>query len=49
VTDLTEIKTQQAKLYLCVVLDLLDQCIVGWSMHYHKDRQKVTRAVQMAA
>ncbi|HHA2506308.1 TPA: IS3 family transposase [Stenotrophomonas maltophilia] len=47
VTDITEIKTQQAKLYLCVVLDLFDQRIVGWSMHHRQDRQMVIRAVQM--
>lgn len=48
VTDITEIKTQQAKLYLCVVLDLFDQRIVGWSMHHRQDRKMVIRAVQMA-
>lgn len=48
VTDINEIKTQQAKLYLCVVLDLFDQRIVGWSMHHRQDRQMVIRAVQMA-
>ncbi len=29
VTDITEIKTRQGKLYLCIVLDLYDQRIVG--------------------
>lgn len=48
VTDITEIKTQQGKLYLCIVLDLYDQRIVGWSMHARQDRQMVLRAVQMA-
>ncbi|CCP18714.1 putative transposase [Stenotrophomonas maltophilia RA8] len=48
VTDITEIKTQQGKLYLCIVLDLYDQRIVGWSMHVRQDRQMVLRAVQMA-
>lgn len=48
VTDITEIKTQQGKLYLCIVLDLYDQRIVGWSMHDRQDRQMVIRAVQMA-
>lgn len=48
VTDITEIKTQQGKLYLCIVLDLFDQRIVGWSMHHRQDRQMVIRAVQMA-
>jgi putative transposase len=45
VTDITEIKTRQGTLYLCIVLDLYDQRIVGWSMH---DRQMMIRAVQMA-
>jgi putative transposase len=36
------------KLYLCIVLDLFDQRIVGWSMHHRQDRQMVIRAVQMA-
>ena len=31
--------TQQGKLYLCIVLDLYDQRIVGWSMHARQDRQ----------
>lgn len=48
VTDITEIKTQQGKLYLCIVLDLYDQRIAGWSMHDRQDRQMVIRAVQMA-
>ncbi len=47
-TDITEIKTQQGKLYLCIVLDLYDQRIVGGSMHARQDRQMVIRAVQMA-
>ncbi|QKD86753.1 IS3 family transposase [Xanthomonas axonopodis pv. vasculorum] len=48
VTDITEIKTQQGKLSLCIVLDLDDQRIVGWSTHARQDRQMVIRAVQMA-
>ncbi len=48
VTDITQIKTHQGKLYLCIVLDLFDQRIVGWSMHHRQDRQRVIRAVQMA-
>lgn len=34
VTDITEIKTRQGKLSLCIVLDLFDQRIVGWPMHH---------------
>lgn len=48
VTDITEIKTQEGKLFLCVVLDLYDHVIVGWSMHRSQDRQVVLRAVEMA-
>ncbi len=48
VTDITEIKTSQGKLYLCIVLDLFDQRVVGWSMHHRQDGQMVIRAVQMA-
>lgn len=48
VTDITEIKTDGGKLYLCVVLDLFSQRVMGWSMHHRQDRQMVIRAVQMA-
>ena len=48
VTDITEIKTQQGKLYLCVVLDLYSKLVVGWSMHHRQDRRMVMRAVEMA-
>lgn len=48
VTDITELKTRQGKLYLCIVLDLFDQRVVGWSMHHRQDRQIVIQAVQMA-
>jgi putative transposase len=44
VTDITELKTRQGKLYLCIVLDLFDQRVVGWSMHHRQDRQMVIRA-----
>jgi len=48
VTDITEIKTQQGKLYPSTVLDLYDQRIVGWSTHPRHNRHMVIRAVQMA-
>jgi len=48
VTDITEIKTGEGKLYLCVVLDLFSKLVVGWSMHHRQDRQMVIRAVEMA-
>lgn len=43
VTDITEIKNRQGKLYLCIVLDLYDQRIVGWSMHDRQDRPEGER------
>lgn len=48
VTDITELKTGQGKLYLCIVLDLFDQRVMSWSMQHRQDRQMVIRAVQMA-
>jgi len=48
VTDITELKTDEGKLYLCVVIDLFSKLVIGWSMHYRQDRQMVIRAVEMA-
>ncbi|PAU81126.1 IS3 family transposase [Halovibrio salipaludis] len=48
VTDITQVPTQEGKLFLCVVLDLFSKLIVGWSMHHRQDRQMVIRAVEMA-
>ena len=48
VTDVTEIQTGEGKLYLCVVLDLFSNLVIGWSMHHRQDRQMVIRAVGMA-
>lgn len=48
VTDITEIPTDEGKLYLCVVIDLFSNLVVGWSMHHRQDRQMVMRAVEMA-
>lgn len=48
VTDITEIKTDEGKLYLCIVLDLFNHRVVGWSMHHRQDRKMVIQAVQMA-
>ena len=48
VTDITELKTGEGKLYLCVVIDLYSKLVVGWSMHHRQDRQMVIRAIEMA-
>ncbi|MFT5032850.1 MAG: putative transposase, partial [Bacteroidia bacterium] len=42
VADITEVKTGEGKLFLCVVVDLFSKLVVGWSM---QDRQMVIRAV----
>jgi len=48
VTDITELTTEEGKLYLCVVLDLFSKLVIGWSMHHRQDRQMVVRAIEMA-
>ena len=48
VTDITELKTDEGKLFLCVVIDLFSKLVIGWSMHHRQDRQMVIRAVEMA-
>lgn len=48
VTDITEVPTQEGKLYLCVVIDLYSKLVLGWSMHHRQDRHMVIRAVEMA-
>lgn len=47
-TDITEIQTDEGKLYVCIVLDLFSKLVIGWSMHRRQDRQMVIRAVEMA-
>jgi putative transposase len=47
VTDITELKTDEGKLFLCVAIDLFSKLVIGWSMHHRKDRQMVIRAVEM--
>ncbi len=48
VTDITDIRTAEHWLYLCIVLDLYSGLVVGWSMSPHQDRQLVVQAVLMA-
>lgn len=48
VTDITEIRTSEGKLFLCVVIDLYHKIVVGWSMHHRQDRHMVIQAIQMA-
>ena len=48
VTDVTYIRTAEGWLYLCVVIDLFGNLVVGWSMATTQDRHLVLRAVLMA-
>lgn len=48
VTDITFIRTGEDWLYLCVVIDLFSDVVVGWSMSARQDRQLVLQAVLMA-
>jgi len=49
VTDITYIRTAEHWLYLCIVLDLYSDVVVGWSMSPRQDRHLVMQAVLMAA
>ena len=42
VTDITELKTRHGKLYLCIVLDLFDQRVVGGGVNAPLNRPGIT-------
>lgn len=48
VTDITYIRTGEGWLYLCVVIDLHSNLVVGWSMSHSMEKQLVIQAVLMA-
>lgn len=48
VTDITECKTDEGRLYLCLVIALFSRHVIGWSMHHRQARQRVLDAVEMA-
>ena len=48
VTDITYIPTAEHWLYLCIVVDLYADVVVGWSMSSRQDRHVVLQAVLMA-
>lgn len=48
VTDVTYLRTLEGWLYLCVVLDLFSNVVVGWSMSSAQTRDLVIRALLMA-
>jgi putative transposase len=48
VTDITYVRTAEAWLYLCVVIDLYSKLVIGWSMSPRQERELVLQAVLMA-
>jgi len=48
VTDITEHRTREGKLYCCVVLDTFSRCVVGWSIDSTQTSTLVTNALGMA-
>jgi putative transposase len=48
VMDITYIRTLEGWLYLCAVLDLFSNVVVGWSMSSGQTRDLVIRALMMA-
>lgn len=47
VTDITCVRTAEAWLYLCVVIDLYSKRVVGWSMSRTQNRELVLKAALM--
>lgn len=48
VTDITQIRTAEGWLFLCVVIDLYSNIVIGWSMGATQQRQLVLDAVTAA-
>jgi putative transposase len=48
ISDITEHKTREGKIYCCVVLDMCSRKIVGWSIDSVQDSQLVVNALDMA-
>jgi putative transposase len=48
VTDITEHKTREGKVYCCAVMDTCSRRIVGWSIDSVQDAQLVVNALDMA-
>ena len=46
--DLTEVQTQEGKLYLATVLDLFSRRMLGYAMATHHDGELAVAALQMA-
>lgn len=48
VTDITEHRTREGKVYCCAVMDTCSRRIVGWSIDSVQDAQLVVNALDMA-
>ncbi|MBO9471137.1 IS3 family transposase, partial [Endozoicomonas sp. G2_2] len=48
VTDITQIRTAEGWLFLCVVIDLYSKLVIGWSMGATQQRQLVLDAITAA-
>ena len=48
VTDITEHRTREGKIYCCVVLDTFSRRVVGWSIDSTQTSTLVTNALRMA-
>lgn len=48
VTDLTEIRTDEGKLYLCIIKDLYDGVVVSWKTGVHQTAELITATVDRA-
>src|SRR5208337_649709 len=49
ISDITEIKTWQGKVYLATVIDCFSKEVIGWAMASHFRTPLITGAMQMAA
>jgi putative transposase len=48
VTDITEHRTREGKVYCCAVMDTCSRRIIGWSIDSVQDAQLVVNALDMA-
>lgn len=47
-SDITELKCNRSKIYLCGIIDVATRRIVGWAIAKHQRQELVQQAIQMA-
>lgn len=47
-SDITELKCNRSKIYLCGIIDVATRRIVGWAITKHQRQELVQQAIQMA-